>query len=262
MGGEDVLDHVRALVVVPHGQLFFRRFIVGDEAPCLEADAGMAAEHEGFLDYVVGLGIGGIDVAEIRVAAPGQIVAQFVVDHGRTGGESRFRIGGNGQDVPVYVHQGGGVFGAGAAVRNDGDDGLPLPAGRVQRQRVLWRRFKTFEVGEDADPGRADFRHVPAGHDREDAGHGLGRLDIDRFHAGMGIGRAHESRVHHPFHLDIVDEGASALCEAGRIGAGDGAPDIGIRPVENPAAGILRDHVGHDDPPLARAISTASTIAW
>ena len=55
MGREDVLDHVRALVVVPHGELPFSRVPVREDGARLDAHPGVPGKDIGFLDDMVGL---------------------------------------------------------------------------------------------------------------------------------------------------------------------------------------------------------------
>ena len=266
MGGKNILDHVRALVVVPDGQLFFRGFIIGDETPCFQANAGVSSENECILDDVIRRRIGGVHIAKVGIALPRQIVTEAFVDDLRIRVERGFGIDGDGQDFPVDLNHGGGVFGFGATIRDDGHDGLSLPAGGIQRQRVLRRGFEPLQMSQDADPGRADFRHFLRCDHGDNAGHGLCRCRVDPVDFGVCIGRPDESGVYHPFELNVVDERSFALSQARRVGAGDRTADIGIRAIENPAVG---DHVGHAESPFApvllpvplRAISTASTMA-
>ena len=111
-----------------------------------------------------------------------------------------------------------------------------------------------------ADPGVVYLRELAPGHDRNHPWRRHGRFRVDGPDPGVGVGRAHEGRVPRPpAGLDIVDEGAAPLREAGRVGARNGPADIGVRAIEEPA---VRDEIGHDGPPSrARAISNASTIA-
>ena len=139
MGRQNVLDHVRTLVVVPHRQLVFGRFIIGDQPARFQADAGMTPEDERILYDVIGIGIGRIDIAEIGVASPGKIVAKAFMDDLRIGIERFFGIDGDRQDFPVDLDQGSGILGFGTAIGDDGDDGLALPARGIERQRVLRR---------------------------------------------------------------------------------------------------------------------------
>ena len=256
---ENVLDHVRALGVVPHRQLLFGRIPLREDGARLDTDAGMSGEDEGLFDDVVGLRVRRLDVAEIHLSSPGEIVAETFVDHGRVGVECGLRIGDGRKHLPVDVHKPRPVFGQRAALGDDRDHRLALPGRGVQGQRVLGRGLQPDEVGEHADPGIVDLGKLPAGHHRDHPRRRPGRFGVDRSHPGVGVGRADERRVGGPVELDIVDEAASTLRQSRRVGAGDGATDVGIGPIQQPA---IRNQVGHDTPPLrVRAISTASTIA-
>ena len=256
---EDGLDHVRALRVVPHRQLLFGRIPLRKDGAGLEAHAGMPAEDERLLDDVVGLRVGRVDVAEAHVSPPGEVVAETLVDHGRVGIERGLRIGDRRKHLPVDVHQLRPVLRQRAGLGDDRDHRLALPGRGVQGQRILRRGLQPHEVGEHADPGIVDLGELRAGHDRDHPRRRLGRFGVDRPHAGVGVGRADERSVGGPVERDVVDEAATSFGQARRVGAGDGAADVGIGAIEQPA---VRDQIGHDSSPLrARAISTASTIA-
>ena len=184
VGRENVLDHVRTLGVVPDRQLLFGRIPLRENGARLEADAGMPGEDEGLFDNVVGLRVGCVDVAEIRRAPPGEVVAETLVDHGRVGVECGLGIGDGRKHLPVDVHQPRPVFGRRAALGDDRDHRLALPGRGVQGQRVLRCGLQSDEVGEHADPGIVDLGKLRAGHHRNHPGAALAAsVSIDRIRA-------------------------------------------------------------------------------
>ena len=257
---KDVLDHVRALGVVPHRQLLLPRVPVRENGPGLETHPGMPAEDEGLLDDVIGFGAGRLDIAEVHVAPPGKVVAKAFVDDGGVRIESGLRIGDGGQHLPIDLDELRPVLRLRPALRDDRGHRLALPGRRIQGQRVLRRGLQPLQMGEHPDPGVMDLGELTAGHDRDYPRGRLRRIDPYRPDPGMGMGGAHERDVSRPLALDVVDEGAAALREPRRVRARDGAADVGVGTIQEPA---IRNQVGHDASPVrARAISTASTIAW
>ena len=184
------------------------------------------------------------------------------MDHRRVGGERGLGVDDGRQLLVVDGDEGAGVFGLRARAGNDGGDRLALPAGALDRDGVLRRRFDALEVGEHADPGRDHLRELGAGDDRDHARGGLRRGGVDRLDARMGVGRAHERHMRHARQHDVAHILAAPLGEPPEIGTRHGAPDIGIRTVERSER---RRHVRRDPHSRARdcaTASTASTIAW
>ena len=169
MRRQDILDHVRALGVVPHGQLFIPRIPVRQYRARLEAYAGVAAEYEGLLDDMVGLGVGRLDVAEFRLAAPCEIVAQAFMNDRRRAVESGLGVGDRRQDLPVDLDQRRRILRQGPALGDDGDHRLALPGRLFERQGVLRRRFQAFEMRQHPDPGVVNFGEFPPRDDRDHA---------------------------------------------------------------------------------------------
>ena len=260
VGSQDVLDHVRALGVVPHGELLFGRIPVGEDGPRLKAHPGVPGEDICLLDDMVGLRTCRLDVAEIRVAPPGEVVAEALVDDGCGGVERGLGVGDGGQHLPVDLHELRRILRPGAALGDHRHHRLALPGRRLKGQRILRRRLEALEVGQHPDPGIVYLGQLASGHDRDHPRGRVRRFRVDRPDPGMRMGRTDERRVSCPLaELDVVDEGAAPLREARRVGARNGPADIGVRAVEEPA---VRDEIGHDVPPSrARAISNASTIA-
>jgi hypothetical protein len=157
----------------------------------------------------------------------------------------------------------GRVLGNGAAGRDDGRDGLALPADAVDGDGVLRRRFQPLQMREHADPGCDDGGKFCTRHDGDDAGQALGRGYVDTCDFRMGMRRAQEHGMRHPRQFDVADIESAPLHQPLEIGPRHHLADIGIRPIQ------LRENFGigcgdgHGLRPLrARAVvSTASTMA-
>ena len=260
--GDDVLHHVRRLGALVDGQAGLAGVPVGDHGARLERHAGVAAEAEARLDDGIGIGEGAVDLAGVKVALEGEVVAKLRVDDGRAGVERRRHVG-HGLELRVGdLDLLGRVLGGSTRARNDGRDRLALPAGAVERDRVLRRRLQALEMRQHADPGRAHLRELGAGHDGDDARRGFRRARIDAEDAGMGMGRAHEGDVAHARQHHVADVLPPPLHEAREVRARHRAADIAVRPVEHGEAGLRVVAHGFASRRRFAAVSTASTIAW
>ncbi len=163
MLGEQVLHHVRRLRAVIDGEALLARVPVGDDGARLVGDAGVAAEHEGRLDHRVGVREALVGVAGDVRALEGEIVAELGMDHRRAGIERGFGVGDRRQLLVVDLDQLARVLGLGAGARDHGADRLALPAGALDRDRVLRRRLDALEMREHADPGRDHLGELGAG---------------------------------------------------------------------------------------------------
>ncbi len=89
--GEQVLHHVRRLRALVDGEALLARVPVGDDGARLVGDAGVAAEHEGRLDDLVGVGKALVGLAGLVPALEGEIVAERGMDHRRRRRRARSR---------------------------------------------------------------------------------------------------------------------------------------------------------------------------
>ena len=183
------------------------------------------------------------------------------MDHRRLGVERRFRVGDGGQRFVVHVDQRAGVFGFGAAAGDDGAHRLALPAGAIDGDGVLRRRFDALEMREHADPGRDHLGELGAGDDRDHARRFLRFRRFDIFDARMRVRRAHESDMHHARQHDVGDILAAPLRQPRQIGPRHRAADIGIRPVERGEAGRLVGGDFHFSSPSLRGENTTKTAS-
>ena len=260
MLGVQVLHHVRRLRRQVYGQMFFGRVVVGDDGARLQADAGMAAEMEGFLDDAMGIGEGLVDFPDVDLALKTKIVAEIRVDDRRRIIERGFHVGDDGAFLVVDFDQSDGVLGLGSGLRDDGGDGFALPAGPVHGDGVLRRRFEALQMGEYADPGGAVLGQLAARDDANNAWRILRCLGVRDFNFCVREGTAAKGDVHHARQRQVVGVGAAAFQQPFGARARDALADEGVRPVEDREGRFL----AHDDPsPRCRpTVSMASTIAW
>ena len=151
---------------------------------------------------------------------------------GVLGIERGFRIGDRGQGLVFHLDQFAGVLRLRARARHHRADRLALPAGAVDGERVLWRRFQALQMGEHPDPGRHHLGQLGAGDHRDHARRLLGLVGRDLDDARMGVRRAHEGDVRHARQSDVADILPASLREPLQIRPRHRAPDIGVRPVE------------------------------
>ncbi len=257
MLGEQVLHHVRRLRALIDGQARVARIPVGDDGARLVGDAGVAAEHECGLDHRVGLGEALVGIARGVHALEAEIVADRRMDHRRLRIERGFRIGDRRQFLVVDRDQLAAVLGFGAAPRDHGADRFAGPAGAVDGDGVLRRRFEALEMREHADPGRDDLGQFRAGDHGDDAGRFLGGGGVDALDPGVRVRRAHERDMRHARQHHVADVLRAALRQPRQIGPRHRAADVGVRPVERgeEGRGVFDDF--HRLPP-ARASATAS----
>ncbi len=230
--GKDVLRHVGRLRALIDGQALVAGIPVGNDGARFIGDAGMPAEHEGRFDNRIGFGKAHIDVAGIQCAFKRQVVAELGMDDRCRRIERGFRIGHDRQHFVFDSHHRAGVFRLRAAARHDRADGFALPAGALDGDGVLRRRFDALEMGQHTDPRRDHLCELGAGDDGDNAGRFLclgGRNFLD---PRMGVRRTHKSDVNHARQRNVADILAAALRQPRQIGPRHRTADIGIRPVE------------------------------
>ena len=223
----------------------------------LVADAGVAAEHEGGLDHLVGFGEALVGIARDMHALEGEVVAELGMDHRRLRIERGLRIGDGRELFVVDLDQLAAVLGLGAGARHHGADRFAGPAGAVDRDGVLRRGLDALEMRQHADPGRDDLRKLRAGDDGDHAGRLLRRIRVDAFDLRVRVRRAHERHMRHARQHHVADILRAALHQPRHIGPRHRAADIGVRPVERgeDGRGVVDDF--HVCPP-ARCFATAS----
>ena len=130
----------------------------------------MAAEAERRLDHLVRVGEALVRLARLVLALEGEIVAQLRMDHRRAGIERGLGIGDGGKLLVGHLDQLARVLGLRARLRHHGAHRLALPAGALDRDRVLRRRLDALQMRQHADPRRDDLGKLRAGDDRDHAG--------------------------------------------------------------------------------------------
>ncbi len=179
MFGEQVLHHVRRLRALIDGEALLAGIPVGDDGARLVGDAGVAAEHECRLGDRVRVGKTLVGIAGNERALEGEIVGEFGMNDQRRRIERRFRLGDGGKRFVVDVDQRAGVLGFGPGASDHRAYRFALPAGTLDGDRVLRRRFDALEVREHADPRCDHVGKLSAGHDRDHARGLPRRLRVD-----------------------------------------------------------------------------------
>ena len=193
----------------------------------------MAAEHERRLHNRIGVPESRASgIAGDEHALEGEIVAELGMDHRRAGIERGLGIGDRGQLLVADLDQLAGVLGLRARARHHGADRLALPAGPLDRERVLRRRLDAFEMGEHADPGRDHLGELGAGDDGDDARRLLRRRRVDLRDAGMACGERTKATCAMRGSTRSLTNWARPWVRRARFGPRHRAADIGVRAVE------------------------------
>ena len=230
---EHGLDHVRHLAGGVDGEPLRALVPVREQRARLQADRGVAAELVGLLDrHRVLRGEGGVDVAVVDVAPPGEVVAEPGMQHRRPGAERGFLVDDDGKLLPLHLDKLGRVLGFRPGARADHRHRLALPARPVDRHRVLLGRLHPLEAGQHPRPGRAVLGELGAGHRPDDAGMRRRRSGIDPNDARVAVGAAHERRMHHARERDVVGIPPAPGHRAPRAGARQHPADIAVGTVE------------------------------
>ena len=268
MLGEQVLHHVRRLRALVDREALLARVPVGDDGARFGGDAGVAAEQEGGFHHFVGRREGLVRLAHFQLSFKAEIVAELGLDHRGLRIERGFRIGDRRQFLIGDVDQLAGVFRLRAGLRHHGAHRFALPAGALDRDGVLRRRFQALQMREHADPRRHHFRHFGASDHGDHAGGFLGRRGVDLLDARMRVRRAHEGHMRHARQGDVTDILPAPLRQALQVGPRHRAADIGVRPVERGQHGgrVFGDFHYYFPPARACSLScatasTASTMA-
>ena len=122
---------------------------------------------EGGLDDDVRLRQRLVDRAGIELALEGEVVAELRVDHRRRGVERRLGVGDGRKLLVDDLDALAGILGLGPRARHDGADRFALPAGTLDRQRILRGRFQAHEMRQHADPRGHHRCKLGAGDDRD-----------------------------------------------------------------------------------------------
>ena len=226
MLGEEILHHVGRLRAVIGREARVAGVPVRHNGARLVGHARVATEHErrlhdriGFCKTVVGL-------ARSMHTLEREIVAELGMDDRRAGIERRLGVGHCLQLLVLDLDQLAGVLGFCARARDNRAHRLALPAGTLDRNRVLGCRFDAFEVGEHADPGRDHLRELGAGDDCDHARRPACRIALDPGNAGVRVGGAHERDMGHARKIEVAHVLCATLRETSEIGPRDRTADI------------------------------------
>ena len=225
---QDVVEHVRRLARVIHGERLVRRVVVRQDDARLEAHDRVAAGVERVPVDRVGGAERGVNVAGRDPRLQHEVVPELGMDERRARRQRGLRVHHGRQRLPRDPHARAAVLGDRARLRDDGHDGLALPDGLVHGQRILRRRLHADVVLQHADPRIAVRGHLAPGHDRDHARQ-RGRVrGVDGGDARVGVRRAHERRVQEARHRDVVRVHAASGDEPRGLWPNDGASDVAL----------------------------------
>ena len=134
------------------------------------------------------------------------------------------------QRLPLDVDRLERVDGLLGRLGDDRGDPFPRPLDAVGRERSRRVDVVLDAGGPAGRPGHRQrvVRDVRPDDDRHDAGHRLGRRDVDRADVGVRVRAAQDGQVGHPSHLDVVEIAALAGDEPWILDALDrGAENVG-----------------------------------
>ena len=216
------------------GQSVFGRVVVGHAASGLQRHARVATEAECPLHHRhVVAGERSVHIADVQGALPGEVGAEFGVNHGGVGIHGRFHVAGGGKFFVLDRYKVCSILRDGPIRGEDHRNRLALPANPVHRERILRRRAQAGEMGQNANVRLYDRNQILAGKNRDDARMGARLRRMQRGDAGVGVGRAQNCGMHHAGQLQVVDESAASFKQSPRVGSRDGLADIAVRAVED-----------------------------
>ncbi len=231
MFGEQVLHHVRRLRAVIDGHALLALVPVGDNRTRFIGHAGVASKNKSGFDHRVSFRESRVDGADVQFPLEAKIVAKRSVDDRRFAIESRLRIGDGRQLLVTHVDQFTSVLSLRACTRDDGANSLTLPAGAVDRDRRLRRRFEALQMSEHANPRRHDFGEFGTGHDRNHARRFFSGLAANLDDTCMSVRRPHISNMGHARQRYVAHILSPALRQPLQIRPRHRAADVRIWPV-------------------------------
>jgi hypothetical protein len=128
--------------------------VVGQKRARFQAHRGVPPEAERAVDDDIGGRERRIHVAGVDHLAEREIVAEIRMQHRRLGIERSFLVCHHRQLLPLELDQLRRVLRERARLCHHHDDRLALPAGAMDRHRVLRGRLHAGKAGQRADPGR------------------------------------------------------------------------------------------------------------
>ena len=256
MAAIDVLHLEGRLMGLVNGQPFLHRIPLRDDGPPLERDGGMAAELEPVFDDMGHIVKRGSGIAVFDFVLKTQIVAEVGMNDRACGRKRSLHVGDDGELLPFDHHEFRRILRRGPARGDDGDDGLALEAGAVDRHDMLDRGLVAGAVRGHGMHRLADVREIGAGDDADHAVRRQSRGRVDAQNPRMAIGAPHERHMQHVRDRDVVRITAPAVNQAAHVRARDPLADKGVG-TESPVA-----RTAHAAGRAFEAASTASTMAW
>jgi hypothetical protein len=205
--GQLVLDLMRVLGGVPHGQHIVLGLVVGHDAACLQRCWRQALHAVALPDNVLGLRKGRFQVTAGREESQADVGAQLRV-HRRC--LQRFQgIDDRRQRLIVHPDQGHGIADQVALLGDDNGHGLPGVTHLAAREERVDGRAQLLRFG--LPPGRQGLDHplqVICGDDGDHPRRVAGRCRIDGPDGGVSVGAAQHRRIQHILEREIVEKRA------------------------------------------------------
>ena len=178
----------------------------------------------------------------------------------RAGRERLFHIHQHRQRLPVRFDQRQRVFGLRARLGNNRRNRFALPAGTINRHRVLRRRFDAFQMSEHGDPWRAVFGNCAAIKNSDHARLFACRIKIQLDDFGVRMRAAKKHDVCESRELEIIGVGAATLQQSFSVGAGNAATDVafGGRRIDCDGRGLMGEFSARVHAATFLAMSTDS----
>ena len=216
---------------------------------------------------MVGAGKGIVHLAHVQAAREAQVVAEFRVDHRCARVQCCFHIDSRRQQRPFDLQILQRVFGLRARLGHDGHHRLALPAGPVDRQRVLRRRLHTGQMPECGHPGFTNFGQIRAIGHQHDARHAPGKFCVDAGDAAVRDRAAPEHHMRHARQHDVIHVATLALHQAPRARTFRAVTDVTwvLREIVQCGLRLVCGDGAHAADSRLRCASTshtASTMAW
>ncbi|MEY9427180.1 hypothetical protein ABH975_002495 [Bradyrhizobium ottawaense] len=253
MAGVEILELVRRLRAVMHGERARGRIVIRNDGTRLQRHCGMAAEGELLLHHMGRMRKGVIDSAVVELAAEAGVVGAAGIDQRTAGLACAVDVDDDGKVLVVDLDQLQRIFGDRPALGNDGDHRLSGPDHAIERQRQLRCGGHALEMIERASPGRADPGEIGAGGDEMHAFDCTRLLGLDRDDLRMRMRATQERGEEHTRQTEVADITSPPGQQPLGVRPRHGTADIGVGPIER---GQRRAHAA---PPRAlRALATAS----
>ena len=185
---------------------------VGHDAACLHRRGDQALADDALFHHDIGVAERLCDVAAILVIRERDVVGPLGMNGGSAGRERLLGVGDGAQRLVFDLDGIGGVAREIAVGGHYDGDRVAAEIDAILRQQVMVRHAQSGQGG--AAGHGTQILDIGAGEDRGDTGHGGRGFGIDALDLGRAVRAAHDARVVHAGHLEIVNVSGGAGDEA------------------------------------------------